>query len=170
MICKNCNKEQSHVFCSDECRFLYKTKENPQTPLIHNSHCLEWTSYTNNVGYGFFCDSASPSRLAHRWSYTHFNGEIPEDMVINHMCHNRSCVNHHHLEVMTPEENLRDNRHNNKRMNYETVIEIRNSNKTAKEICAEYGMSLISAQRLLRGETYKAAIQKKSTEQHPQQI
>ncbi|MBS1015406.1 HNH endonuclease signature motif containing protein [Acetobacter persici] len=161
MKCKNCKKEQSQVFCSDESRFLYKTKENPQTPLVHNSHCLEWTGYLNNVGYGFFCDSTSSSRLAHRWSHSHFNGDIPVGMVVNHICHNRACVNHQHLETLTPQQNLADNRHNNRRMTYDTVIEIRDSDKTAKEISKEYDISLLSAQKLLRGDTYKAAMPQK---------
>lgn len=42
---------------------------------------------------------------AHRASWTHFNGPIPEGMTIDHICHVRRCVNPEHLRLMSNIEN-----------------------------------------------------------------
>jgi hypothetical protein len=47
-------------------------------------------------------------RLAHRWAYTHFIGNIPEGMVVMHICDNRICCNPHHLKLGTQQDNLKD--------------------------------------------------------------
>lgn len=67
--------------------------------------CLEWTGCVNPVtGYGEFGDSRK-LHLAHRWSYEHFVGPIPEGMHIDHLCNNRRCVCPSHLEAVTQGEN-----------------------------------------------------------------
>ena len=38
---------------------------------------------------------------AHRWSYEACIGEIPKDLVIDHMCRNKPCVNPKHLRAIT---------------------------------------------------------------------
>ena len=43
--------------------------------------------------------------LAHRWSYEHHVGPIPEGLTVDHLCRNTSCVNPEHMEVVTREEN-----------------------------------------------------------------
>jgi hypothetical protein len=47
-------------------------------------------------------------RLAHRWAYTHFIGNIPKGMVVMHTCDNRICCNPHHLKLGTQQDNLKD--------------------------------------------------------------
>ena len=66
--------------------------------------CWNWIGYKNWGGYGgFFANNHRIS--AHRWSYEHFVGPIPENMTIDHVCRNTSCVNPEHLRVMTALEN-----------------------------------------------------------------
>lgn len=70
--------------------------------------CWSWTG-AKSFGYGQFTISQVHHR-AHRWSYEHFVGPIPEGMFIDHMCHNPSCVNPAHLRIATPSQNTRNQR------------------------------------------------------------
>lgn len=45
--------------------------------------------------------------LAHRAAYTFHNGPIPGQLVIDHTCHNRRCVNPAHLRAIPRTENAR---------------------------------------------------------------
>lgn len=53
-------------------------------------------------GYGQFRNVR-----AHRWAYEHLVGQIPEGMVLDHLCGHRDCVNPSHLEPVTVAENNR---------------------------------------------------------------
>lgn len=44
---------------------------------------------------------------AHRASWVHVNGQIPEGMTIDHICRVRPCVNPEHLQLMSNLENAR---------------------------------------------------------------
>lgn len=73
-----------------------------------------WIWQGHHVGsksrYGRFQPTnrgADRAVYAHRWSYEHFVGVIPEGYEIDHLCKRPSCVNPEHLEPVTPEENSR---------------------------------------------------------------
>lgn len=84
--------------------------------MIMPSGCLEWTGGLNGVGYGQFyigkkargqtVQGDTGKGYAHRWSYEHFVGPIPEGLHLDHLCRNRKCVNPEHLEPVTIRENL----------------------------------------------------------------
>lgn len=51
--------------------------------------------------------SPTKSVAAHRASYQHLVGPIPEGLTLDHLCMNKRCINPAHLEPVTQRENLR---------------------------------------------------------------
>lgn len=86
--------------------------------------CHIWQGKKNNVGYGIHGLYSTEHQetimvKAHRLAYAIEHGfdALPagvygaQDNVLNHICHNRGCVNVKHLEVITHAENAsRDKR------------------------------------------------------------
>lgn len=68
--------------------------------------CWLWTASKRPNGYGQFKVGDSPVP-AHRFSYEHYFGSIPEGLQLDHLCRVRSCVNPAHLEPVTQAENIR---------------------------------------------------------------
>ena len=69
--------------------------------------CWLWTASIAKTGYGKFAITRSVWQEAHRVSYELYVGEIPAGLYVDHLCRQRSCVNPHHLELVTPGENVR---------------------------------------------------------------
>ena len=88
-------------------RFLPKVNRLP-------TGCWQWTSYIDKeTGYGRFGLPGGIVIGAHRFSYMYYKGPIADDMVLDHTCKNRWCVNPDHLEEVTLLVNLQrgDNSH-----------------------------------------------------------
>lgn len=72
--------------------------------------CWPWkrvqkTGYAR--GYGRFqLQSDSRNIMAHKASYEHFVGPVPEGLELDHLCRNRRCVNFAHLEAVTHAVNV----------------------------------------------------------------
>lgn len=70
--------------------------------------CWEWTG-VNNKGthpYGVFY-RAGTKHVAHRFSVELHGREIPEGLVVDHLCRNTLCVNPSHLDIVTNSENVK---------------------------------------------------------------
>lgn len=74
--------------------------------LIPESTCWFWNGYHDRDGYAKMSYENYPSRAC-RVSYLEFVGEIPEGLVVDHLCRERGCVNPKHLECVTVAENTR---------------------------------------------------------------
>jgi len=86
----------------DTLRFFSKIR------MCKESKCWEWGAGKTNKGYGFFSMNRSVFR-AHRISYHVFKGELDSNLVIDHICRNRACVNPDHLRQVTTKTNVTEN-------------------------------------------------------------
>lgn len=68
--------------------------------------CWEWTRALTTDGYGRVWKDGKQQR-SHRIAYELVVGKIPDGLVIDHLCRNKTCVNPNHLAVTTAEENTR---------------------------------------------------------------
>lgn len=106
--------------------------------------CWEWLGSKNpTTGYGKkqYCGR---TLLAHRWMVQILLGNIPEGLVVNHLCSNRGCVNPHHLELTTTAGNVRHGR--GTKLTLTKVAEIKAAKKTAvigdrAALAHKYGVS-----------------------------
>jgi hypothetical protein len=69
--------------------------------------CWPWKAAIGPAGYGVIGLGTREEGVegAHRVAYRLCIGEIPDKLVIDHLCRNRRCVNPSHLELVTQTEN-----------------------------------------------------------------
>lgn len=65
--------------------------------------CWLWMGSMYNNGYGKI---GKTGYMVHRIAYELTQGDVPEDMCLDHLCKQRNCVNPEHLEVVTLVENV----------------------------------------------------------------
>lgn len=71
--------------------------------------CWLWTGAKKANGYGNV-KIAGKNLHPHRVSWDLLVGDIPNGMVLDHICHVRLCVNPDHLRVVTQKQNLENRR------------------------------------------------------------
>ena len=92
-------KNPRYVRGSLEERFWYRVRK--------SDTCWVWEGGKKSNGYGnIYLDDKKQQGVAHRVSYEIHFGKIPEGMLIDHLCHNKTCVNPEHLRLATHKENM----------------------------------------------------------------
>lgn len=90
-------------------RFTKNEKERFDSKWEKVGACHLWQSPLDKDGYGTFYFRRK-NRRAHRVSYYFTIGDIPKDMVVDHVCGKRNCVKPDHLRVLTAKANTLDGR------------------------------------------------------------
>lgn len=129
--------------------------------------CWRWQSsvISKEQPYGRF-----QGKLAHRISYEICKGAIPKGLEIRHLCHNPNCVNPHHLDVGTHQENMNDmnnsgrgvyvkgSQHGNSKLVESQVLEIRDLWKTGmkrSELAEKFNVSPHTISKIVKREYWK---------------
>ena len=70
--------------------------------------CWGWSAGHFPTGYGKISSPFDPQAHlpAHRMVYELLIGPVADDLVIDHLCRNRGCVNPAHMEPVTERENI----------------------------------------------------------------
>jgi hypothetical protein len=66
--------------------------------------CWIWLGQHTEKGYGIVHMNGRMQR-AHRVVYEQIVGPIPDNMLLDHTCFNKACVNPHHLRPVSTKEN-----------------------------------------------------------------
>lgn len=113
---ERCAKHYNRAMATGELKPTYQRKNRsaddkfwamvePAGPL----ECWNWRGAVNRMGHGRFVPSGYSGRgaiMAHRWSYQSLIGDVPDGLVLDHLCRNPSCVNPWHLDPVTQQVNI----------------------------------------------------------------
>lgn len=137
----------------------------PGDPPDHG--CWDWASpNVDKDGYGLFAWGIGNMR-AHRASYEIFNGVIPDDLLVLHICDRPVCVQPLHLVVGTNDDNMSDMvereralrgvEHHNAKFSPDTVRELRRlfeEGHSKKSLARRFDVSDNAVRRVLAKETW----------------
>lgn len=122
-------RRKGHELSPIKSRALPYKLETPGQYYVNSgaNECWEWLGTIEAVGYGVIYRDGK-LRKAHRVVWEDLVGQIPEGLVLDHRCHNKSCVNPSHLRVVTQKQNIEHLRGANKnsRSGHRNVIQLKN--------------------------------------------
>ena len=121
-------------------------EERLQQKVISNPNgCLEFFGAKDGFGYGKLSIGKNKWDRAHRIAWRIKNGDIPVGMCVLHKCDNPACININHLFLGTKNDNNKDKARKgrcNKKLTFEQVKQIRESNGLILEIANNFNVSV----------------------------
>lgn len=105
---RNPKESRANWYPTAEGRFWPKVnKSGPLSPTRPDlGECWVWMGAKFENGYGAFRFFRGGTGRAHRYAYMLLVGDIPGDLVVDHLCKRVDCVNPRHMEVVTDVENV----------------------------------------------------------------
>ncbi len=124
--------------------------------------CWNWNGATKRYGYGYLTvgsrtDGSRRTKTAHRASYEHHIGPIPDGLWVLHKCDNPRCINPDHLYIGDRARNVLDmvergrrasdtgESNNNSKIREEDVIAIRKERaekgSSYRSLAKKYGLA-----------------------------
>ena len=130
--------------------------------------CWFWGSHLDKHGYARLTIEKR-TVFAHRVSWELHHGKpIPAGLMIRHQCHQRCCINPHHLEIGTAQDNSDDcakagrcprgSQRSSAKLDEDAVREIKGRLKrreARKRIAADYGVSAWTIEKVATGEHWR---------------
>ena len=80
-----------------------------QKSELMDSGCIVWTDHLSTHGYGIL-NVDGKMAYAHRLNYELTYGPVAKGLEVDHMCHNRACLNVEHLRAVTKSQNQANRR------------------------------------------------------------
>lgn len=130
--------------------------------------CWLWTASLTRGGYGRYNDHGA-AISAHRWAYEAAYGPLTDDVLVQHSCDTRRCVNPAHLFPGTPAtnttdmvlkgRNVRGERCHTAKLTDDQVVAIRRryhaGGVSQTQLAAEYGVRARLIGRVVRRESWQ---------------
>lgn len=137
-----------------------------------NTGCWLWTGASLHHGYGVTHINGRNQR-AHRLSYEAYRGQIPDGLLVMHICDTPGCVNPLHLRAGTVSDNTMDafkkgrikppvlcgpDRCNSK-LSKDQVVAIRADSRPWRILAKEYGVTKSSIWQIKKLRSYRCYLE-----------
>lgn len=113
----------------------------------HETPCIVWVGKKTSNGYGLY-----RGEVAHRYAWKLQRGRITDGMQLDHLCRQRDCVHPHHLEQVTPSQNVQ--RSSLAKLTEDDVAEMRRLREEGAllvTLVERFGVSKATVSRVCRG-------------------
>jgi hypothetical protein len=121
--------------------------------------CWRWRGAKLRSGHGSV-RIAGKSLLAHRVFFEHHGGLILPGLLVHHVCSEPSCVNPHHLRLVSPAEHARLHAELHGKLSFACAAQIRrlwgSGRWTQQELATRFAVDPSTISRIVRGLTWRA--------------